>query len=223
MPEQFSRLFSPIKVGSMTVPNRIAETTHLITIGRLDGLPDDGFIAYHAQKARSGVGWIGNQTWMVGMPKRLGSSARWVATGRATMQGLWDRPDFNERMKRFFDAIHQYGSVAVMQLTFITTDFGPSSEPRARSSDDIPHEMEVEEIQEMVQIFAKAAQRFREAGADGVELHGSHECMPEIFFSPIHNKRTDQYGGSLENRTRFAREILAAMKASAGKDFTVGL
>jgi NADPH-dependent 2,4-dienoyl-CoA reductase/sulfur reductase-like enzyme len=78
-------------------------------------------------------------------------------------------------------------------------------------------------IDEVVAGFAAAARRCREGGLDGVEVHAAHGYLPGQFLSPLTNRRNDGYGGSLENRTRFLREVLAAIRAAVGPDYPVGV
>jgi 2,4-dienoyl-CoA reductase-like NADH-dependent reductase (Old Yellow Enzyme family) len=79
--------------------------------------------------------------------------------------------------------------------------------------------MTVKDIRRVERQFAEAAERVKEAGADGVELHAAHGYLISEFFSPYTNRRTDEYGGSLENRTRFLREIIEQVRDKVGKDF----
>ena len=96
----------------------------------------------------------------------------------------------------------------------------PISMDRTR---DVPHELEVDEIAEIVQAFAAAARRCREAGLDGVELSFAHGNLVQEFISPKTNRRTDGYGGSEENRLRLAREVLEATRAAVGPDYVLGI
>lgn len=86
---------------------------------------------------------------------------------------------------------------------------------------DTPREMSVEEINELIEKYGRAAQRARQCGFDAVELHGAHGYMPLQFLSGYTNRRTDEYGGTLENRARFALETIRAIKTFAGEDFNL--
>ena len=88
---------------------------------------------------------------------------------------------------------------------------------------EVPKELEEEEIQEIVQQYAQAALRLKKGGFDGVEIHAGHGYLPQQFLSPYSNRRTDKYGGSLENRMRFSVEIIDAVRSAVGEDFVVGL
>ena len=93
----------------------------------------------------------------------------------------------------------------------------------AKEGDGIPVELDEAGIRRIVEAFAAAARRAQLAGFDGVELHSAHAYLLDEFYSPLHNKRVDAYGGSLENRLRIHREALAAVRAAVGPDFVVGM
>ena len=124
--------------------------------------------------------------------------------------------------------IHRTGTPAVMQLShggllsvpvISGTDelIGPSELLKGESS--VGREMKVEEIHEMVQAFRKAAIRARKAGFDGVQVHAAHGWLLSQFLSPFYNRRTDEYGGSLENRARFLLETVQGIRKDSGPDF----
>ena len=85
------------------------------------------------------------------------------------------------------------------------------------------HAINEDEIEELIQAFTKAALRDQAAGFDGVEIFAAYNCLIDQFWSPITNKRTDRWGGTLENRARFAVEVLSRIRAQAGEDFIIGL
>ncbi len=219
----FDYLFSPITVGAMTVPNRIAETTYSINAGRADGLPDRAFTEHHLQKARGGVGWIGNQTWLLPSPLPPGRPDEFVPGAAAIRFAIYKHPQFVERVKQFTDAIHEAGAVCVMQLTHLQSLMCPSPVPAALLYDTVPHELEEEEIQFILDTYWEAAQAFHAAGADAVEVHCAHEALPQWFLSPHTNRRTDQWGGSVENRIRFVVEAVRRIREHVAPTLTVGL
>ena len=98
----------------------------------------------------------------------------------------------------------------------------PSQVPAVEEPSCIPRALEVEEILAIQEKFADAAERAQKAGLDGVEIHGAHGYLLSAFLTPLKNKRTDEYGGSLENRARFLLEVLAKVRARVGDDFVVG-
>ncbi len=212
---QFEKLFEPIQIGSMTVPNRIVETTYSINSGRADGLPDAPFIEHHLQRARGGAGWIGNETWVMPTPLPPGRGDEILPGTGAVRFAIYEHPEFVPRVREFTDAVHEHGSVCVMQLTHLQSLMGPSAVSLPLSSDYIPHVLEDEEIEAMLDAYARAAAAFAAAGADAVEVHCAHEALPEWFLSPLTNRRDDRWGGSRENRIRFVVEAVTRIRAAA--------
>ncbi len=216
-------LFRPIQIGPMSVPNRIAETTYSINSGRADGLPDAPFIEHHVRKARGGVGWIGNETWLLPTPLPPGRAEEILPGTGAVGFAVYELPDFVDRVRAFTDAVHDAGAVAVMQLTHLQSLMCPSSESMTLNMDTIPHVLEEDEIGRILETYAVAAERFRDAGADAVEIHCAHEALPQWFLSPTTNRREDRWGGSEENRIRFVMEAVRGVRARVGSGLAVGL
>jgi 2,4-dienoyl-CoA reductase-like NADH-dependent reductase (Old Yellow Enzyme family)/thioredoxin reductase len=220
---EFNYLFTPIQIGTMTVPNRIAATTYSINAGRADGLPDPPFMEHHLAKARGGVGWIGNETWMLRTPLPPGHEGEVLPGNMALPVDAFLHPQFVERVKVFTDEVHRCGSVCVMQLTQLQVMMGPSRVPIGLLYDHVPHELEEEQIQAIIDLYWHAAQLCHQAGADAVELHCAHEALPQWFFSPFTNRRTDRWGGSPENRVRFIVEAVRRIRERVPRDLNVGL
>ncbi len=220
---QFDFLFTPITIGTMTVPNRIAETTYSNNAGRADGLPDEAFIAHHLQKARGGVGWIGSQTWVMPTPLPRGCPPEVLPGAAAVPFAIYDHPRFVERVQVFTDAVHACGAVCVMQLTHLQSLMCPSPVPIALLYDYVPHELEEDQIERILDTYWKAAEKFDAAGADAVEIHCAHETLPQWFLSPYTNRRTDQWGGSVEHRVRFVIEAARRIRARVPRVLNVGL
>src|SRR5919202_1755639 len=130
------------------------------------------------------------------------------------------------------DAVHAHGAKIMTMLSHSgrnTTMTGEGLPPEAPSpipmdrTRDIPHELEEDEVAAIVQAFAAAARRCQLGGLDGVDLSFAHGNLPVQFLSPVSNKRTDRYGGSEENRVRFCREILEAVRGLVGTEYVVGI
>ena len=135
-----------------------------------------------------------------------------------------------EGLSGLAEAIHSNGSKAVMQLNHagsaskeeITgrTPVGPSAVPHPRSG-SLPRELTREEITDIVEDFANAARRAKEASFDGVEIHSAHGYLLNQFFSPLTNKRTDEYGGDVINRIKIHLQIIDAIRSVVGEDFPI--
>jgi len=219
----YQRLFSPLQVGPMRVPNRICETANTIGAGRKQGLADDEFIAHHLAKARGGTGWIGNETWLLNSPLPAAAQEEYSTGGAAIRYALYELPGFVEGVARFCAAVHQAGAVAVFQLTHINLTTGASSVPIVEIYDAIPHALDDAEIEFVVDTYARAAERFREGGGDGIEIHCAHESLPHTFLSPAMNKRTDRWGGDARGRIRFVVEVLERVRARIGDAMALGI
>ena len=217
MTEQFPLLFSPIKIGPITIPNRIVVPGHYPAMRDPDTLPGDRLVGYWESKARGGVGLICTGVWGV---------------HRSTLMVPSLMPQATEKLKRAADTIKQHGTRFFVQLwhggasaaSELTGNqaWSASAVPRTAGG-SIPHAMTRGEIKEVVEAFASTAAKVKEAGVDGVELHGAHGYLFNQFMSPVTNHRTDEYGGSLEGRMRFTLEVIEAVRAAVGDDFVVGI
>jgi mycofactocin system FadH/OYE family oxidoreductase 2 len=218
---QFKHLFTPLKIGSFTVRNRILSTAHLSNFA-VQGLPSERHLNYWISKAKGGIGLMITEDQAV---HPSGGSEPYIIQAY--------RDDCIKPFQRITAAVHEHGAKMVAQLWHPGSAFFPHRTEGLPlwATGPIPvgfhiehaHEMGQEEIQELMHSFAAAATRMREAGLDGVELMGTHGFLIEQFLSPRTNRRTDQYGGSEENRTRFVRELVDAVRGAVGSDFTVGL
>jgi 2,4-dienoyl-CoA reductase-like NADH-dependent reductase (Old Yellow Enzyme family)/thioredoxin reductase len=220
----FEHLFSPLQVGPMKVPNRICETTNTINSSMAPGFIDDHFIAHHGAKAKGGTGWIGSETWLLDFPfppetpPEIG-----LSVGFAAPFSCYQNPGFLEGMKKFTDEVHKSGCVAVVQLTHLSSAWSPSAVPVIGAQDYTPHVMGEAEIEFCLKTYANAATAAKNAGADGIEIHCAHETLGYSFLSPVTNRRTDQWGGSPENRIRFVVEALKRVRASVGNSMALGI
>jgi len=218
---EFKHLFTPLTIGSFTVRNRIVSTAHLTGFAE-SGLPSERHLNYWVSKARGGIGLI------VTEDQAVHPSA---STDPFVIQAY--RDECIAPFRRIAAAVHEHGAKMVAQLWHPGSIFYGMREGSLPlwSCSALPgsfhgetsHAMEVEEIQEVIQGFADAARRMREAGMDGVELMGTHGFLIEQFMSPRTNRRDDEYGGSEENRIRFVQELIDAVRVAVGSDFTVGL
>lgn len=217
---QYKHLFSKVQIGNIELKNRIASTAHQ-TSHVVDGIPTDDMVAYHEARAKGGTGLIILEAAAVHPSGMLTTD---------TIAGYDDR--VVEGYKKIADTVHQYDTKVIAQLfhggrvvvssTYRSAAWAPSAVPTFRIG-AMPKPMSIEEIEEVVEGFAKSAKLAKEAGLDGVEICCSHGYLPSQFWSSETNKRTDKYGGSFENRMRFVIEIFERVWEEVGEDFTVGI
>jgi mycofactocin system FadH/OYE family oxidoreductase 2 len=226
---EFRNLFSPIKIGTMTVPNRIVFPAHWTWLFGPHEAPNERLRHYFAARAAGGVGLIVTTPNLVWPPTTSGG---YVATRDDEAM-----PAF----KMISQAIHEHGARAVAQLVHLGPDTGVLESGGAGLAasavggisgllpsilgSDIPHEMDKDDIKQVVASYADTAYRMRETGYDGVEVSSAVGAgmLLVSFLSPLTNRRTDEYGGSLENRFRLHTEIIDAVRIAVGPDFVVGL
>lgn len=213
---EFRYLFTPVSIGHKQVRNRIVFSGHGTLFAR-EGLPSAVHREYYRERARGGVGLIVTEITAVHPSTKI--SNRFI-------QGYDKRviPAFRE----VADAVHAEGALLLSQVWhggrqgIPGVPWAPSPIPCPRTR-TVPHPMEEDEIQEVIAGFATTAAHVQEAGLDGVELHGAHGYLLQQFVSPLSNQRTDAWGGSFENRMRFPREVLHAVRSRVGRDFIVGM
>jgi 2,4-dienoyl-CoA reductase-like NADH-dependent reductase (Old Yellow Enzyme family) len=215
-------LFQPLSIGTVTSKNRILLSAH--DVGFCDeGLISDRYIGYLAARARGGCGLI------VTCSQKVHPSG-----GRTGDPQAW-REENVPRYRKLAAALHKHGALAFSQLNHIgqqdmgSQDIDEWHAPLAPSAipsvlvGKIPKAMDDDDIAMVVEAFAVSAARSQEGGMDGVELNGAHGYLICQFLSPLINRRTDRYGGSVENRTRFPIEVAAAIRARCGRDFPLGI
>lgn len=213
---KLTHILEPIKINKLEIKNRVFRPGHGTFYGQ--GGINDTLIAYHEARARAGVGL---STLEVCCVHPSASSCR-------ALYG-WDDsiiPGF----KRISDAMHQHGMKLFVQVWHGGHHWPNIDGSPPWSASDVPSPwgfvpvpMSRDRIAEIVAAFAATARRAQEGGLDGVEMHMGHGYLIQQFLSPITNNREDEYGGSLENRARFGREILRAVRQAVGPDFPVGI
>lgn len=214
-----SLLFTPIKINSMTLPNRTIMAPMVTNYAAPDGTVTDKLINYHVARAKGGVGLqIVEATYM-------------DPSGSSYIRGLGCSDDYMiPGLKRLTDAVHDAGGHIAIQLQHggqvAKPEFSkqatmvPSYIPGVTPYDDT-HVMTKDDIDYIVRKYAEAAARAKKAGFDAVEIHGAHGYLILRFLSPYSNRRTDEYGGSLENRMRFCKEIVEAVREATGPDYPI--
>ncbi len=218
MNSPYPRLFEPIRICASVSRNRVMRLATTTNTGA-NGVASERTVAFYRALARGGTGVIVTESMRV----HASNAARDAAM-------LAYDPRIVPSLARLADAVHGEGSLLIAQLNhggrqhhanLVPTLWAPSALACPHSG-GIPHEMSRAEIASLVQGFVASARHAREAGMDGVEIHGAQGHLIQEFISPFSNRRSDEYGGSLENRLRFAREILSAVRDAMGPDVIVG-
>ena len=215
----FDTLFSPITVGTRALRNRIVHTATVTGLGK-DRAVTDRLVAYHAARAEGGAAMIVTELLNV-HPTSTGAPILVSAHDEGNLGGF----------ARWAEAVEGAGCRLIGQLGHIGRQqlWGLDSVPRSASSQpdalywNTARPLAPDEIPGIVAGYAETADRLKRAGFSGVELHGAHGYLIAQFLSPACNDRTDGYGGSFEGRTRFMREVAAAVRAACGADFIVGI
>jgi len=209
------RILEPIQIAGREIRNRVVRTAHATGIGR--GKLSDDLIAYHAARARGGVG--------LSILEILS-----VHTSSPGPLNMTD-PDLDSGYENLIKEIAPTGMVVYQQLWHGghnqsgyrgAPPWGPST-IRNPLGGDVPVPMSLDMIEEIVEAFAVAAARCENAGLHGVEVHGAHGYLLHQFLSRNTNKRTDQYGGSFANRVRFLLQVMRSVRNRVSAGFAVGV
>jgi 2,4-dienoyl-CoA reductase-like NADH-dependent reductase (Old Yellow Enzyme family)/thioredoxin reductase len=214
------KVFEPVRIGTLEIKNRIV----LPPMGT--GYSEGGkigtrIIDYYEARARGGTGLI--------ITEGIAPGVKCQGPRQLTLGDDRDLTGWRELVK----AVHQHGAKIAVQLHHAGYEHrGGAFVQVAPSSLRVParmigvmgghpHELTIDEIEEMVQWFADATNRAREVGIDAVEIHGAHQYIVASFLSSATNKRSDKYGGTLENKAQFLIEIIEAMRKAVGPDYPI--
>ena len=217
-------LFSPYTLKGCTIRNRIVLPPMNTNFADADGSVNERFTKYYVERGKGGAGLL------------IVSSA-YIEKSAKKRSGalLLDDDRFIPKLKTFTTAVQATGAKIFQQLnhngrlmssskelkTSATGEpVGPSAVPHL-STGKVPRVLTVAEIQELIEKFAQAGYRAKEAGFDGIELHGTHGYLINEFFSRYSNRRTDEYGGNLEKRMRFPLEVYRRTRELTGEDFLI--
>jgi 2,4-dienoyl-CoA reductase-like NADH-dependent reductase (Old Yellow Enzyme family)/thioredoxin reductase len=218
----FKHLFSPFQLGHVTLRNRIVSTPHNTHFGS-GGYITQRYIDYYAEKAKGGAGLL----------QCFGSLSVHPTAPVHDWGGIknWDDSSL-PTFRQFAETMHAHGAAVMAQITHRGRR-GSSAEgeiPLLAPSDiperlhrEIPHALDVEMIHDIVRGFADGALRLKRAGFDGADLCGFARHLIDQFWIPSVNRRTDEYGGSFENRMRFSVEVIRSVRAAVGRDFILGM
>ncbi len=217
--EEWKHLFSPGKIGSLYVKNRIMMAPLGSRLTTENGAVTDDMIEFYSQRARGGAGIICIEAMGIDYPLAVGNANHVRFHDNCYMPGH----------AKLAERIHECGAKAFALLWHAGINKGAfmGETPVAPSAilnpntGIVPRALTTEEIHELVDKFGQAAHRAMLCGYDGVSVHASHGYLISSFVSAATNQRTDEYGGSFENRIRFAMEVLEAIKKNTRKDYPV--
>ncbi len=219
----YEHLFQPITLNKVTVKNRVMSTAHA-EVYPVDGMPQEQYIKYYEEKAKGGLGLA-----VCGGSSPVSKDSPWIWWKSVNLTTDEVIPHLNN----LATAMHKHGSRIMIQITHMgrRTNYYGGDWPHLVTPSGIKEPVhrgyaktiEHHEIKRIVEDFASAAHRVQQAGMDGVEISAAHQHLIDQFWSPRVNKRTDEYGGSLENRLRFGKMVLEAIREKVGSDFCVGL
>lgn len=214
-------LLQPLTIKKLTLRNRILSTSHACGL-EVGGMPEEAYQRYHEEKARGGLALS-----MFG-----GSSNVDRDSPNIFRQLNVGTDEIIPHLQRFSDRMHQLGAALMCQISHLgrrgdpyAGDWLPTVGPspvRETLHRSIPKEMDEHDINRVVQAYARAALRCKEGGLDGIETLAAGHLIGQ-FLSPVTNRRTDRFGGSLENRVRFALLVHEAIRKAVGDDFIVGI
>jgi 2,4-dienoyl-CoA reductase-like NADH-dependent reductase (Old Yellow Enzyme family)/thioredoxin reductase len=220
---RYPHLFEPLQLNQLTIRNRIVSTAHAEVYAE-NGAPGERYIRYYEEKAKGGVGLAicgGSSTVSKDSPWSW-----WASVNLGTDAVI-------EPLNRLASTMHKHGAKIMIQATHMgrRSAWHGESWPHLVSPSGIREPVhrgnaktiEVEEIRRIIRDFAQAARRVKAAGMDGMEVSAAHQQLIDQFWSPRVNHRTDEWGGSLENRLRFGKEVLEAIRAEVGRDFCIGM
>ncbi len=220
-PGQYRHLFTPIRIGRLTVRNRIVFSAHLTNYATQDGKPSEQHAAYYAARAAGGAGLI-------------------ITEEHSTHPTDWPyeklihgfHPEVIPGYRRITEAVHAHdvpilaqinhngGQASSMYTRLPVWAPSPVPDPLFR---EVPKEVEAHEIAEIVAGYALVAEHCVRGGFDGIELQCSHSSIVRGFLSPATNRRNDAYGGDLVNRARLLLEIVAAVREAIGPERVLGV
>src|SRR5450631_2050322 len=217
---RYRYLFSPLRIGPVVVRNRIVFSAHLTNFAE-DGLPSQQHADYYAARAAGGVGLIiteEHSTHRTDWPyeKLIHGFHRAVIPGYQQMTAAVHAHD----VPIFAQLNHNGGQASSMFSRLPVWAPSPVPDPMFR---EVPKAVEQHEIAEIVAGYGSVAGHCAEGGFDGIELQCSHSSIVRGFLSPATNKRTDAYGGSLQNRARLLLEIIDAVREAIGPDRALGV
>lgn len=212
------RMFRPFQIGNLTIPNRLAASA-MFEYGAVNGQICEKIMEHYEKLAKGGAGLI-----ITGMQGVRASAC----VGSIMVHTEYE--NYVQDMQKLAKIVHGEGAKLFVQLQHCGAKTSKTEGYDTFFVSDVLvgdactyHEASKAELQKLVADFARSAMRCKEAGVDGVQIHAAHGFLLNSFLSPSTNKRTDEYGGNIENRARLVFEIYEAMREAAGKTFVIGI
>ena len=222
MKNDYPHIFAPLTVKNMTIKNRIVMMPMGTNYGEQNGEMSFLHINYYEERAKGGTGLIIVENASIDSPQ--GSNG--------TTQLRIDHDNYLPRLFKFCENIHRYGTKIAIQINHagasavssrINMQPVSASNIPSKEGGEIPRPLSKEEILHIVKKYGEAAKRAQTAGFDAVEIHAGHSYLISQFLSPLTNDRTDEFGGSVENRTRFCRMVIDEVRKQVGPFFPIML
>lgn len=220
MKSKYKHIFEPFTIKHMTVKNRIVMTPMGTNYGEQNGEMSFLHINYYEQRAKGGTGLLIVENASVDSPQ--GSNG--------TTQLRIDQDNYIPRLFKLCETVHKHGSCIAIQINHagasaqsarINMQPVSASDVPSKAGGEIPRPLEKDEIMHIVKKYGEAAKRAQIAGFDAVEIHAGHSYLISQFLSPLTNKRTDEFGGSLENRARLAKLVIEEVRRQVGPFFPI--
>lgn len=217
----YDSLFTPFKIGSMELKNRIVLSPMGTNSGNIDGTISDDEISYFVERAKGGTGFI-----------IMGCQFLSEELAQGSMEGILKHNYVIPKLTTLCESVHMHGSKIAAQISCGTgrnafpsmygePPVSSSAIPSSLNPELICHPLSKEEIKEIMEQFYNSAIIAKKAGFDAVEVHAHAGYLVDQFMSPVWNKRDDEYGGSPENRMRFAVEIVHSIRRAVGPDIPI--
>ena len=215
-----TELFTPAKIGNCEIPNRLIVPAMVMNLCTEDGMITERYIKYIEEKAKGGWGLVITEDYAVNEH----------AKGYQFIPGLYNDAQM-EGNKKLTETVHKYDTKLFCQMYHpgrqsrhaVNGNVQPIAPSAIKDTFcmDLPREITVDEIHQIVRDFGETARRAKLCGFDGIEIHAAHGYLISEFLSPFTNKRVDEYGGCFDNRTRILDEIYAEIRKNVGNDFPV--
>ncbi|TFI74820.1 FAD-dependent oxidoreductase [Carnobacterium divergens] len=221
--ENYEEIFEPLTVKRMTLKNRVIMPPMGTNFANMDGSFNNEHITYYEQRAKGGTGLITLENACIDYPMGTNGTTQLRIDNDQYLPGLW----------KFNEVMHSYGACTSVQINHAgASAYGLRLEGKqavsasnipSKKGNAVPRPLLKEEILEIVKKYGEAANRAQRAGFDCVEIHAGHSYLVSQFLSPLYNQRTDEFGGSPENRSRFAKLIVEEVRRAVGPHYPICL